>query len=68
METLWLKGFLDLNGKSYQGQLEKQAGVLRIRVKLNSKSKAKSAIAAMHGKHSVFDIGHCTVIHCDAGG
>ena len=23
------------------------------------------AIAAMHG---VFDIGHCTVIHCDAGG
>ena len=26
------------------------------------------AIAAMHGPHSVFDIGHCTVIHCDAGG
>ena len=25
------------------------------------------AIAAMHGPHSVFDIGHCTVIHCDAG-
>ena len=22
----------------------------------------------MHGPHSVFDIGHCTVIHCDAGG
>ena len=26
------------------------------------------AIAAMHGPQSVFDIGHCTVIHCDAGG
>ena len=22
----------------------------------------------MHGPHNVFDIGHCTVIHCDAGG
>ena len=28
----------------------------------------KPAIAAMHGPHSVFDIGHCTVIHCDDGG
>ena len=28
----------------------------------------KPAIAAMHGPHSVFDIGHCTVIHRDAGG
>ena len=26
------------------------------------------AIAPMHGPHSVFDIGHYTVIHCDAGG
>ena len=26
------------------------------------------AIAAMHGLHSVFDIGHCTVIHRDGGG
>ena len=26
------------------------------------------AIAAMHGPHSVFDIDHCNVIHCDAGG
>ena len=26
------------------------------------------AIAAMHGPHSVFDIGHCAVIHCDGGG
>ena len=26
------------------------------------------AIAAMHGTQSVFDIGLCTVIHCDAGG
>ena len=26
------------------------------------------AIATMHGPHSVFDIVHCTVIHCDAGG
>ena len=26
------------------------------------------AIAAMHSPRSVFDIGHCTVIHCDAGG
>ena len=25
-------------------------------------------IAAMHGPHSVFGIGHCTVIHCDAVG
>ena len=30
--------------------------------------KSEPAIAAMHGPHSVFDIGHCTVIHCDAGG
>ena len=30
--------------------------------------KDKLAIAAMHGPHSVFDIGHCTVIHCDAEG
>ena len=22
----------------------------------------------MHGPHSVFDIGHCVVIHCDGGG
>ena len=22
----------------------------------------------MHGPHSVLDIGHCTLIHCDAGG
>ena len=28
----------------------------------------KPAIAAMHDLHSVFDSGHCTVIHCDAGG
>ena len=28
----------------------------------------KPAITAMHGSHSVFDIGHCTVIHCDGGG
>ena len=28
----------------------------------------KPAMAAMHGPHSVFDIGHGTVIHCDAGG
>ena len=27
-----------------------------------------SAIAAMHGPHSIFDIGHRTVIHCNAGG
>ena len=26
------------------------------------------AIAAMHGPHSALYIGHCTVIHCDAGG
>ena len=31
-------------------------------------SNQKPAFAAMHGPHSVFDIGHCTVIHCDAGG
>ena len=29
--------------------------------------RQKPAIAAMHGPHSVFDIGHCTVIHCDGG-
>ena len=28
----------------------------------------KPAIAAMHGLHSVSDIGYCTVIHCDARG
>ena len=28
----------------------------------------KTAIAAMHGPHSVFDICNCTVIHCDAAG
>ena len=28
----------------------------------------KPAIAAVHGPHNVFDTGHCTVIHCDAGG
>ena len=28
----------------------------------------KPAIAAMHDPRSVFDIGHCTVIHCDSGG
>ena len=25
-------------------------------------------IAAMHGPHSIFKIGHYTVIHCDGGG
>ena len=29
--------------------------------------KKTTAIAAMRSPHSVFDIGHCTVIHCDAG-
>ena len=28
----------------------------------------KPAIAAVHCPQSVFDIGHCAVIHCDAGG
>ena len=28
---------------------------------------SESAIAAMHGPHSVFNIGHCTVKHCDSG-
>ena len=28
----------------------------------------KPAIAAMHGPHSVFDMGHCTIIHGNAGG
>ena len=28
----------------------------------------KPAIAAMHGPHSVFNTGYCTIIHCDAGG
>ena len=27
----------------------------------------KTVIAAMHGPHNVFDIGHCMVIHGDAG-
>ena len=35
--------------------------------KIQNNSK-EPAIAAMHGPHSVFDIGHCTVIHCDDGG
>ena len=29
---------------------------------------SKPAIAVMHGPHSVFDNGHCTVIHCGTGG
>ena len=29
---------------------------------------SKPAIAAMHGPHCVFDIGHCAVTHCDVGG
>ena len=29
---------------------------------------SKPAFAAMHGPHSALDIGHCTVIHCNAGG
>ena len=29
---------------------------------------SKPAFAAMHGPHSVFDIGKCTFIHCGAGG
>ena len=34
------------------------------------KRDVKPAFAAtcMHGPHSVFDTGHCTVIHCDGGG
>ena len=36
----------------------------KFRITLNS----KPAIAAMHGPHSGFDLGHCTVIHCDVGG
>ena len=28
----------------------------------------KPAIVAMHGPHSVFNIGHYMVIYCDAGG
>ena len=32
------------------------------------KISTKPAIAAMHGPHSVFDIGHFTVTHCYAGG
>ena len=34
----------------------------------DSRTSLKPAIGAMHSPHSVFDIGHCTVIHCDAGG
>ena len=30
--------------------------------------REEPALAAMHGPHSVSDIGDCTVIHCDAGG
>ena len=29
--------------------------------------EGKPAITAMHGPQTGFDIGHCTVIHCDAG-
>ena len=32
------------------------------------KYMAKPAISAMHGLLSVFYIGHCMVILCDAGG
>ena len=34
----------------------------------SKKSFLTPAIAAMHGPHSVFDIGHYTVIHCGGGG
>ena len=33
-----------------------------------SEKRKQPAIAAMHGPHNVFDIGRCTVIHCDTGG
>ena len=29
-------------------------------------TSSKPAFAAMHGPRSAFDIGHCTVIHCNA--
>ena len=35
---------------------------------LADKIMQEPVIAAIHGPHSVFHIGHCTVKHCDAGG
>ena len=35
---------------------------------MKMKIYTKPAAAAMDGPHSVFDIGNCTVIHCDARG
>ena len=33
-----------------------------------SQTVLEPAIATMHDPRDVFDIGHCTVIHCDAEG
>ena len=39
----------------------------RFNVCFQDQLRIEPAIAAMHGPHSVFDIGQYTVIHCDAG-
>ena len=36
--------------------------------RLRFKYCSQPAVAAMHGPHSVFDVGQCTVIHCHAEG
>ena len=39
----------------------------RSHTRLTYEKRDQPAFAAVHGPHSVFDLGHCTVIHCDAG-
>ena len=47
----------------FYGVIEMQSHTFYVK-----KSMIQPAIAAMHGPHRVFDISHCTVIHCDAEG
>ena len=35
---------------------------------MSAQFSVQESIAAVHGPQSVFDIDHCTVIHCDATG
>ena len=51
---------------SNPGPLAYESGALPIA--LRGQAREEPALAAMHGPHSVSDIGDCTVINGDAGG